>query len=375
MEDNLIDRAIQEVKQRDFFSAATCLKGKTILLYGAGGFGRYMLSWLEKAQVPVTAFLDRAAKPGDFCDNYPVFTAENALFDRSESVVLFCILMDQAERVSVITWLHGLGYQNILEALSLRCLLIQPDDLQEGEDFNCYYGRRLSDIKYARTLFQEDLSQDLYSTLVAAHMTGSYSACAQYESSLREQYFPSDIPLSKGYQRFVDCGAYVGDTVEQLLERYCPVDACAAFEPDNECFQRMARCLSQKKDKIREKLLFPCAVSDRSGLQYFECSPGSGKLCEAGSMAVQTVLLDEVIPDFQPTFIKMDIEGAELGALRGARNLIAQNRPDLAICVYHAVNHIWDIPLLLDRWGLGYQFYLRSYAGYTTETVLYAVSK
>ena len=63
---------------------------------------------------------------------------------------------------------------------------------------------------------------------------------------------------------------------------------------------------------------------------------------------------------------------AELEALKGAEMLIKVNKPDLAICVYHAPNHIWDIPLYLESLRSGYKYYLRNYTSLISETVLYA---
>ena len=73
-----------------------------------------------------------------------------------------------------------------------------------------------------------------------------------------------------------------------------------------------------------------------------------------------------------PTFIKMDIEGMEIDALRGAENLIRAHHPQLAICVYHDMSHIWRIPLLLREFYRGYRFYLRNYQYMGLETVVYA---
>ncbi len=68
----------------------------------------------------------------------------------------------------------------------------------------------------------------------------------------------------------------------------------------------------------------------------------------------------------------MDIEGAELEALKGTETLIKKNKPDLAISVYHAPNHIWEIPLYIESLKQGYEFYLRNYTSFTHDTVLYA---
>jgi hypothetical protein len=70
----------------------------------------------------------------------------------------------------------------------------------------------------------------------------------------------------------------------------------------------------------------------------------------------------------------MDIEGAEPEALKGAEGIIRSSRPDLAICVYHAPNHLWEIAQYLNGLELGYRFYLRNYTTFSAETVLYATT-
>lgn len=61
-----------------------------------------------------------------------------------------------------------------------------------------------------------------------------------------------------------------------------------------------------------------------------------------------------------------------MGALKGARTLIKENKPDLAISVYHSPNQIWDIPLFLRNLCPEYKFYLRNYTSFISETILYA---
>ena len=85
-------------------------------------------------------------------------------------------------------------------------------------------------------------------------------------------------------------------------------------------------------------------------------------------------MLDDIAKDFEPTFINMDIEGAELNALKGAENLIKKNKPDLAISVYHYPRHIWEIPLYLKSLNLEYKFYLRNYTSFSYDTIVYATT-
>lgn len=75
-------------------------------------------------------------------------------------------------------------------------------------------------------------------------------------------------------------------------------------------------------------------------------------------------------------FIKMDIEGAELEALKGSKRIISEYTPYLAICIYHNVTHFWEIPLLIKEYSANYDFYVGHHSDFdVNETVLYAIPR
>ena len=43
-------------------------------------------------------------------------------------------------------------------------------------------------------------------------------------------------------------------------------------------------------------------------------------------------------------FVKMDIDGSEVEALRGAKRTIARHRPQMSICVYHKSGDLAEVP-------------------------------
>lgn len=86
------------------------------------------------------------------------------------------------------------------------------------------------------------------------------------------------------------------------------------------------------------------------------------------------VSLDEDIHE-RVTFIKMDVEGVEMEALKGCQNHIKKDRPILAISLYHNVEDIYEIPLFINGIVEEYRFDIRHYTPYHGETVLYAIPK
>jgi hypothetical protein len=101
----------------------------------------------------------------------------------------------------------------------------------------------------------------------------------------------------------------------------------------------------------------------------------TSRLSKNGSVTVPLFKLDTLLKDERPTFIKMDIEGAELEALWGAREIIRKHSPVLAICAYHESDHLWQIPLLIHSINPDLNLYLRRYLEATWELIWYAVPK
>lgn len=108
-------------------------------------------------------------------------------------------------------------------------------------------------------------------------------------------------------------------------------------------------------------------------LRFSDLETTDSRITDTGTVSIDARKLDDVLQGKKVTFIKMDIEGAELAALRGAEKIIREQRPRLAICVYHKPEDIWEIPSLILSCNPDYRLYLRHYSITETETVLYAI--
>jgi len=184
-----------------------------------------------------------------------------------------------------------------------------------------------------------------------------------------EQYF--DLPeLHLQNEYFVDAGAFDGGTSRYFLDHFRG-GYTYTFEANTGQFDTIKELLSGYRAE-----LFPYGVYDKDGTVRFmvdgENVPGS-KVSESFGELMEVRRLDTVLGDRKVTYIKMDIEGSELAALRGAERIIREQRPKLAICVYHKPEDMWEIPGLILRYHPDYKLYLRHYSLYNTETVLYAV--
>lgn len=71
----------------------------------------------------------------------------------------------------------------------------------------------------------------------------------------------------------------------------------------------------------------------------------------------------------------MDIEGAEKSALIGGADLIRREQPKLAICVYHRISDLWELPLLMHKLEPEYKLYLRHHTPVYQETVCYSLPR
>ena len=103
----------------------------------------------------------------------------------------------------------------------------------------------------------------------------------------------------------------------------------------------------------------------------------SDKAAGDGEISFRTEAIDRLVEVGKITkvdFIKMDIEGAELRALKGAEQTIRRFKPKLAITVYQSLQDFWEIPKYIDSLGLGYQFSLRHFTIHAEETVLFAMA-
>jgi len=182
-----------------------------------------------------------------------------------------------------------------------------------------------------------------------------------------------DLPYIKPLGKeevFMDVGCFDGATTKAFIEwNGNQYDKIYAFEPDPENYKKCSPIISNLE---RAQLFNAGAWSSDTKLK-FRGGIGSGaRINEKGTNIVDVMNLDNLLNGEKATFIKMDVEGAELEALKGVQNTIRRFKPRLAISMYHKPEDIWEIPVFLMETRPDYDFAMRHYNLIQYETVLYA---
>jgi FkbM family methyltransferase len=345
-----------------------------LVISGTGYLGKLALAGLRSAGIQPLAFCDNNRELwGKSVDGLAVLSPqEAAALYRENAAFVAAIYNATASR----NQLRSLGCSRIVpypvlfwkfwQSMPNEDRLELPQRILEyaGEMEPAY--RLLSDARSR----QEFCAQIRWRCLLDTNCLPAYD-------DPREMYFPSDLFRLLADEVFVDCGAFDGDSLQAFVDAANgQFSRIYAWEADAGNVEKLKRRLAESPSTISAKVtVLPYAVSGHDGKLRFSADGTVGSRVAAAESAqeVECRSLDRALEEVRPSLIKMDIEGAEPEALRGAFRTMAQQRPVMAICAYHKCEHLWTIPRLLKAANPDYQIYLRRYAEDCWETVYYAV--
>ena len=182
----------------------------------------------------------------------------------------------------------------------------------------------------------------------------------------------------------LDCGACWGDTSLWFAEQATRSGKVFSFEfiPSSLKIFHANLALNPGLSEYIELVMNPVAESSGNTIRCQDNGAAStfkiDQIDDPNACFVEavTVCIDDWVNSNnlkKVDFIKMDIEGAELDALRGAIETLKRFRPKLAIALYHRPEDIYEIPELLMSLNLGYRYYLKHPTSAGFETVLLAL--
>lgn len=378
--DRLLSEELSAMREREAssFDAAAAPFENDLVLFGAGGLGRKTLKGLRQVGVEPIAFADNNSalwhQTVEGVNVLPPAEAARQHGSRAAFVVTIWRAGGGHRFDRTQTQLKGLGCQKVVPAgllfwkypktfLDYYCLGL-PHQVAAERDL----------IRRTFSWFQDEVSRREYVTQVRWRLWLDSQQLASPDQ--QEQYFPEDIFQLQPKEVFVDCGAFDGDSLAAFLRRQQQdFRQIVALEPDPVNYLKMTARVGQYPAATRERIrMEQVGVSDFNGTLRFDADGSLSSAANAdGAFSITCNTLDSLLRSTVPTYIKMDIEGAEPEALRGATGTIRANSPVLAVSSYHRPNHLWRIPEFIKSLNEGYQLYLRPHNEECWDTVCYAL--
>lgn len=224
----------------------------------------------------------------------------------------------------------------------------------EIKDYCMNHQEKISDLM---NLLADQESRNVLAELIRVSASNDVYRLKQH--SMFEKYW--DCYRHDSNEIWVNCGSAYGDTILKYLKKGYSFRKIYSFEGNIRTFSELKKIISLLPGEIRRRI----RLNNRFiGLE--DAQDNFNKL-----FAKEKV-----------TLINMDIEGAEMGVLRGADEIIRKYRPVLAVCAYHKASDWYEIPrYIMDitrgKCGGEYKFFLRKYVasdpGCFNEYVYYCV--
>ena len=234
-------------------------------------------------------------------------------------------------------------------------------------DFADDYKANRDEYAYLYDLLEDAESKEVFTKVLNFKISFDLEFMQGFTNNHEEQYFDKEILPEIENMHFVDGGAYVGDTIPQIIKNYPDFKKIYAIEPNN-----LHINIAKRDFGHMENIEFiNCGLGSREELSSISEQEEQNN-CDHNYQATDINTIDNIVKG-RVDFIKLDIEGAEQDAIDGAKETIRKYKPVLAICIYHKAEDWYKIPQKILYIESEYKIYLRHYMEGIFESVLYFI--
>jgi FkbM family methyltransferase len=349
---------------------------QNIILYGAGVVARNLLQILQKTGLNVIAFSDSdKTKWNNTIEGLPCIPPCD-LVSQPSSLIIVTINNHYYTVFPVIVekLINNYGCKNIVHYSKLKNIVEIQDQMENNlmlSSVELPKRKYYNELENLYLLLGDDISKQVLLDILNERISYKWAATIPE----KYMYHPNDLFEILSDDIIVDCGAYTGDTLENIYSSGYSFKKYFAIEPDKDNISKLMKTISSLPESVKNKIvIIPKASGEYCGDISFDDSYGaSSHIVENGHNIIPCTTLDSEFTNEKISYIKMDIEGYEMNTLKGAEKIIKQNKPILAISIYHYPHDLWEIPLWINEHFPFYNFHIRNYD--SGDIVCYAVPR
>ncbi len=343
-----------------------------VCIFGAGRGAYWAIKLLNKYNIPIKFIIDKNNNVKTNNLNAPIITLDEFLKSNKNMNFRILISSPKYEYEIKAELEKNIGKSKIY---SFECELY-CSSISNITEYKRYLDENYNQIRKIYLKLEDEFSRKTLENILKGRVSGKLKYFM--DVFVQNQYFCEDIIKLNDKEIILDVGANYGDTLEDIVKQtnkkferiYC-------FEPDEKCLDSLKEITQNLQ--LDNVVIINKGAWDKSERLSFasDSTHGASKIVSISQEShnelqeIETIAIDDIVED-NVTFIKMDIEGAEMKALKGAERTIKRHKPKLAICVYHKNEDILDIYKYITNLVPEYKIYLRHHNVSGTETVLYA---
>lgn len=330
---------------------------KPIVLYGTGNGADKVLDELYRREIRVAGIF---ASSGFVRDRYfreiKVESYESVKERLGDFIVLMCF---GTSRDDVLDNIHQIAAEQEFYAPDVP---LYGSNLFDDEFFRQNEER----ISAVEVLLADEKSRLTFCNTVKNKLSGRISFLEECEVEAEEADSLISVPDGGIY---VDLGAYNGDTVLRYTRMFPQISEVYAVEPDSRNFRK----LSENTSHIENVHYINALISSKEGTLLVDSNKGRGVHAlssDSKGVPVPCTSIDAILKGSRADFIKFDVEGSELEALRGGVFTISEFKPQMLVSCYHRSEDIFVLVEEVLKIRPDYKVYMRhlkSVPGWETQ--------
>lgn len=377
--DRLLSESLDSVRKRQQNTLFEILGDfdQPFALFGAGHLGRKAATVLQEMGLKPLAFIDNnPALWGTQVKGIPVMSPARLAEQQAGNLpaLITTIWCGEASdrMIDRLAPLKALGFERIALFGHLAWRFPERFLPHYSLDLPEHVLGQAQDIHKAFDLLADDASRQLFVDHVQWRLNLDYDLLPP--ASPLPIYFNDAYVTHRDDEVVYDIGAFNGDSIDGYIESGRRFREIHSFEPSARNYADLQQTIERLAPDYPGLHAHALAVGDSVGEILMEDGNGPASRVGMGTESVKVTTLDELGKRILPaTFIKIDIEGFEPQCLAGGIQLISEEHPVIAVCVYHEQAHLWSILLQLQRYYGEYRFSLCPHLAEGWDLVLYAV--